>query len=273
MKDVISESCFYRLFDAAEAVRWQMASIQWQSIDADKVTPAQIQLVREIAFSELTTMTATRRFLTSYADDSDFSQWLSVWFYEETKHPQVLLRWLHEVGEVVDESFMLRGRASAPFMKSKMGMLVTNIISEMVASSSYTLLSEHLLEPVLSSITAKLAADEARHAASFYEYARRHLDRCSDKLSERRDAVKVLYMWLQDNGQVSHPVNAFYSRNQVAMLELKLPQSMPRERIIAVIGGLVDLPLTMESDLLAQIRDLGPQSGQINEHTTRGQKS
>ena len=36
------------------------------------------------------------------ADDVDFTEWVSIWFYEETKHPDALLRWLGSFGVTVD---------------------------------------------------------------------------------------------------------------------------------------------------------------------------
>jgi hypothetical protein len=242
-------------------VRWLVADIPWQRIDHELATPALRALVRAIAFAELTTTTATRRFLTELSDDADFTQWISVWFYEETKHPQVLLRWLHQLGETVDDDFMLRGRATAPFMKSRIGTLVTNIISEMVASSAYANLSAHTTEPVLAQITRNLAADEARHAASFYTYAQRHLERSTDPQGDRRDALKVLYAWFSANDVVRHPVNEFYARNGAAMAELAFDRGAPRDRIIELVGTLVGIPLRSDTDVFAQLRDLGPDAG------------
>src|SRR5687768_11844734 len=180
MSDFIGEALYGKLVDDAESARWRMEDIRWDTIARARATPPLCALVREVAFSELTTATATRRFLTEYGDDPDFAQWVSVWFYEETRHPHALLRWLHHADVAVDDQFLLRGRATAPFMRSKMGMLVTNIVSEMVASSSYAALAEMSPEPVLAMIARNLAADEARHAASFYAYARRHLERARD---------------------------------------------------------------------------------------------
>jgi hypothetical protein len=98
----------------------------------------------------LNAQVADHPFMTDLADDVDFTQWISVWFYEETKHPQALLRWLHHLGVGVDDKFIMRGRATSPFMKSRMGTLVTNISSEMVASAAYTRLYRESPEPVLA---------------------------------------------------------------------------------------------------------------------------
>ncbi len=263
MNDVVGEALCYRLADEAEAVRWKMSEIPWERIDRERAGPGLRALVQEIAFSELTTTTATRRFLTELGDDPDFTQWLSVWFYEETKHPQVLLRWLHQLGVAVDARWLLRGRATAPFMRSRFGTLVTNIISEMVAASSYVQLQATSPEPVLARICANLAGDEARHAASFYAYAQRHLERSRDPESDRRDGLKVLYLWFQDSERVSHPVNEFYGRNLgrseagEAIAQLRIDPAASQARIVRLIGHLLGLPLDGTTDLLAHIRDLG----------------
>ncbi len=248
----MSEALFTPLFDRAEAVRWKMSDIPFDRIDHARVTPELKELVRAIAFSELTTFSATRRFMTEHADDVDFTQWLAVWFYEETKHPDVFLRWLRACGVTVDDAFMLKGRATAPFMKSRMGTLVTNIISEMVASGAYAYFAREAPEPVLRQICERLSGDEARHAASFFTYAQRLLARSTDPETDRRDAIKVLYMWFAGGELVSHPVNEFFAR-----LGVSLDQIVSRDRIARLIGLLVGHELDATTDLLAVIRGVG----------------
>jgi hypothetical protein len=257
VNDVVADALCFRLSDEADRTRWRIDDIPWSRLDRARVTPELVALVRAIAFSELTTATATRRFLTELGDDVDFTQWVSVWFYEETRHPQVFLRWLHEVGVSVDDDFVRRGRATAPFMKSRIGTLVTNIISEMIAAASYARLHARSPEPVLAAIARCLAADEARHAASFYAYARRCLERSRDADADCRDALKVLYVWFRDNDAAAHPVNEFLSRNAEVMSELHLDGAIPRDRIRELIGTLVDLPLAGDADVAAAIHDLG----------------
>ena len=252
IEDLVAETLHSPLFDQAELVRWRMADLPFDRIEHDKVTPELCALVRQIAFSELTTFSATRRFMTDLADDVDFTQWIAVWFYEETKHPQALLRWLHRVGVAVDAKFILKGRATAPFMRSRMGTLVTNIISELVASSAYMLLVAKSPEPVLAQIAERIAGDEARHAASFFMYAQRLLERSQDADSDRRDALKVLYMWFQGNELVSHPVNEFFTR-----IDVSFDVVASRDRISRLIGILVGREITGSTDLLGEIRALG----------------
>lgn len=250
MNGVVAAALCLPLSDAAERVRWHMTDVRWHAIDREQVTPQLTELAKAIAYSELTTTSATRRFLSELSDDVDFTQWISVWFYEETRHPQALLRWLHEVGVAVDAQFVQRGRATAPFMRSRMGTFVTNIISEMVASAGYVAMAARVGEPVLAGILENLAADEARHAASFYAYAKRHLERSTEREADARDALKVLYVWFEDNANTRHPVNEFYARRD----GLPFEEVVPRERIIALIGSLLDLPLATMTDVLGAMK-------------------
>ena len=158
---------FAQLYAEAEQARWKLEELPWQTVDRAKVSPELIALVHDIAESEATTFSATQRFLQDFADDVELTNWIAVWFYEETKHPHVLLRWLAVLGEDHPSERMRRARVTAPFMKSRMGTLVTNIISEIVASARYMNLAERSPEPVLAQIATCLAGDEARHAASF----------------------------------------------------------------------------------------------------------
>jgi hypothetical protein len=148
-------------------------------------------------------------------------------------------------------------------MRSRFGTLVTNIISEMVASSGYAALAARAPEPVLRTIARHLAGDEARHAASFYAYARRHLERSAEPAADRRDALKVLYLWFSGGALVGHPVNEFYSRNEQravaeTMEQLGFNRATPRDRIFRLVGTLLDLELDGSVDLVALIQTLDP---------------
>jgi rubrerythrin len=255
--DLVGDGLYCDLFDRAERARWKMSDIAWHQIRKQEVSAGLIELVRQAAFAELTTWSATRRFLQEFADDVDFTQWISVWFYEESTHPQVLMRWLHEFGQTCDSQFVRRGRRAAPFMKSRIGMLVTNVISELVASRSYLNLARNCPEPVLSTIAKNLASDEARHASSFYAYARRTLERVPDSDRQRLAALKVLYAWFQQNDRVLHPVNEFRGRAErseemaSAMADMQLGVVSLEERIFRTIGQLIDVPLTSADDVRA----------------------
>lgn len=264
---VLDEGLFYRLFDEAESVRWSMAEVPWSEIRKRDVSPAWIAVARETLIGELTTFSATERFFADFGGDVDFTQWLTVWLYEETKHPSVLIRWLDAFGEKFDSSFMLQGRQTIPFMPSRMGTLATNVISEMVASTLYmTLAAQPGAEPVLKRICRNIGGDEARHAASFFSYAKRRLDRAADPTQEKIDALKILYFWITPelNERVGHPVNLLTHRYRTVPL---LREAVPTEEIrhavdnahrraCRVFASLLDLELREPRDVTDQLNAL-----------------
>ena len=229
--NIHDDGIFYRLFDEAEAVRWKMVDYPWSSIARDQVPPCWRAVARETLIGELTTFSATERFFADFGDDVDFTQWLTVWLYEETKHPSAILKWLDAFGEKFDTPFMLQGRQTIPFMPSKMGTLATNIVSEMVAATLYiTLAAQPSCEPVLQQICRNIGGDEARHAASFYSYARKRLGRAEDPRAEKIAALKVLYFWTTPelNARVGHPVNLLANRYRTDAL---IQEAVPREAL------------------------------------------
>ncbi|MEZ4295166.1 MAG: ferritin-like domain-containing protein [Polyangiaceae bacterium] len=261
--DVREGTLFYRLFDEAESVRWKMADCDFGAIRPTDVPPGLRAVAREMLKSELTTFSATERFFADFGDDVDFTQWLTVWLYEETKHPSALLCWLDALGEKFDSRFMLQGRMTIPFMPSKMGTLTTNVISEMVAATLYvTVASRPGCEPTLRRICSNIAGDEARHAASFYSYAKKRLARSADPRSEKIAALKVLYFWMTPglNSRVGHPVNMLANRCKEGA---EIGEMLPREALEAAIDQTYRRACRVFESLLGltlrEPRDIGEQ--------------
>jgi hypothetical protein len=125
---------------------------------------------------------------------------------------------------------------------------------------------------VLRTIARHLAGDEARHAASFYVYAQRYLERSAQPAADRRDALKVLYLWYSGSA-MGHPVHEFYGRNEQraavgqTMEQLGFNLMAPRDRIFRLIGTLLGLPLDGSVDLVALMQTLDP-SDRRREHGT-----
>ncbi len=262
------EPLFPRLFDESERVRWRMVDVPWDAIEKDKVTPAFVRFVREVALSELTTFSATRRFLTEMSDDVDFSNWAAIWFYEETKHPEALFRWLAAFGQTFDSSTVARSRVSAPFMRSRTGTLVMNILSELFASAGYQDVARHTKEPVLARITKSLAGDEARHGAAFFLFSERAIARSKTPDLERLQAIKVLYYWVRAADHVEHPVNQFHEKvssdpelSQV-LRAIGTDYGPVLARACRMIGTLVGRPLAGPDDVLPALREMSAAAGQ-----------
>jgi ferredoxin len=257
-----NDDVYPSLIRESEGVRWLLSEIPWEKLDPNSAPPALRALVREMAFYEQTTYSATGRFMQAFYDDIDFSQWLAVWFYEETRHPHALITWLRNLGETVEDSFVLRGRVSTPFMKSLTGTLVTNVISEVTASHAYQRLSILTAEPALKAISQKLSGDEARHAAGFFLFARKRLARSQNPARERIDGLKVLHMWLNGSDNVTHPINQLLQRlsrgddGANAKTEIKFDLDNVRLRLTRLVGILLGLPLRQPQDVLPQLEAL-----------------
>lgn len=253
---------FPELAVQAEQVRWSLGDIPWPELNPGVASPELRELVREMAFSENATYSATQRFLQTFYDDVEFTQWISVWFYEETRHPHVLIEWLRRLGEPVVDDFILRGRVSTPFMKSRMGTLVTNVISEVSASHAYGALADASAEPVLAILARRIAGDEARHAASFFRFARKRLEASDRPDRERLDGLKVLQFWLSGSEQVSHPVNQMLQRlspnalRAASVASSGMTSSNFGKRITRLVGLLLGLPIRDPADVDVTLREL-----------------
>jgi hypothetical protein len=213
-----------------------------------------------MAFSENATYSATQRFLDAFGDDVDFSRWISVWFYEETRHPYVLLEWLRRVGEPLPSEFVLKGRVSTPFMRSRVGTLVSNVVSEITASRAYDYLARTSPEPLLGRIAVAIAGDEARHAASFFRFTRQRLERlpADDRRRERARGLEVLHAWLRGPYQVTHPVQQMVDRLGEGGATGSFEPDFAAIRVCAVrvVGLLLDCPLARVEDVGPALREL-----------------
>jgi hypothetical protein len=68
--------------------------IPWARFDAARLTEEQAQTIKMNAITEWAALPATEMFLRDNRDDSDFSAFMSVWFFEEQKHSLVLMEYL-----------------------------------------------------------------------------------------------------------------------------------------------------------------------------------
>ncbi|EPC03291.1 hypothetical protein L861_17260 [Litchfieldella anticariensis FP35 = DSM 16096] len=241
--DVSGDLGYYQLLERSEKARWIMHDLPWSELDPDKVTPELVEDVKIAAFAELTTYSATEAFMKLFTDDIDFTQWLSVWFYEETKHPLVLIKWLAAMGVPTEEAFVYRGREIEPMTNSKVEMLTSNICSEIAANTAYRLFGKAVEEPVLVSIMRYLARDEMRHSNGFQFYCRKTIERSDDPERDRLRALRVVWFLLQpsSDGVTQHPV--FKTLLKMEVLDVEVLQREFREKIVQCISRVLDLDI------------------------------
>jgi hypothetical protein len=239
---------YYDYLVQAERVRWKMEDLPWDQIDERAVDDDLIELVKAAVAAEFGTYGATERFLEAFARDVDFTQWVSIWFYEETKHPQALMQWLSRFGVSFEPEEVLDLRQTEPFVRSNLGTLAINIIAEMQAAESYIGLAEGTHEPVLRELAFKIAADEARHASHFFGFASRLLA-ADTSATDRHAPLAILWLWLTRGELIRHPGQITMMRllgsNEVTTLS-GVPSDVRwrrlQDRVCASFGRLVGVP-------------------------------
>ena len=83
------------IFRSLESVRWNLETdVPWNEFDAAKLSEEQAQTIKMNAITEWSALPATEMFLRDNRGDSDFSAFMSVWFFEEQKHALVLMEYL-----------------------------------------------------------------------------------------------------------------------------------------------------------------------------------
>lgn len=255
-KDVLSDYSFYNLLLRSENVRWTFQDIPWDKFNVKQVSDFDKEIAKELAWTELTTYSASRSFLNLYSEDIDFSQWVAVWFYEESKHPFILMKWLSLFGEKFDSAFLSSGREIHPMRESKFESLVLNVISEVIAHVGYAHLAEVTNEEVLKIIYKNLSADEFRHAMGFFTYAKKSLDTSDDKLRESIVCLQLLKYCLYSKTQ-NHPVREAANRIEHIILKKNnmksdFTQNMNEEIekiTLGLFSKLLSVPLKTRDDV------------------------
>jgi hypothetical protein len=144
-------------------------------------------------------------------------------------------------------------------MRSLVGTLVTNIVSEVTAAQAYRHLAKTSAEPVLARIATFISGDEARHAASFFLFARKALADLPADAARREKArgLEVLHAWLGGVAQSTHPVAEMLERLESSEASDVIPRtSSIRARVIRVVGLLLDVPLSGAEDVEPNLRAL-----------------
>ncbi len=197
------------LFKSFEAVRWNMDSdIPWDRFDGTQLTEEQAQTVKMNAITEWAALPATEMFLRDNRHDSDFSAFMSVWFYEEQKHALVLMEYLrrfrpdlvpteqelHEIRFDFDE---------APPLET----LMLHFCGEIRLNHWYRRASEWHTEPVIKAIYDTIARDEARHGGAYLQYMKKAIADFGDSARSAFAKIGVLMASARRTAQALHPTN------------------------------------------------------------------
>ena len=197
------------LFRQLESVRWDMdRDIPWQSFDAAKLTPEQAETIKMNAITEWAALPATEMFLRDNRHDSDFSAFMSIWFFEEQKHSLVLMEYLKRFSpehapteqELHDVRFDFD---PAPPLET----LMLHFCGEIRLNHWYRRAAEWHTEPVIKHIYTTLSQDEARHGGAYLRYMKRAREKFGDEARAAFTKVGVLMASARRTAQALHPTN------------------------------------------------------------------
>ena len=197
------------LFKQLESVRWDMGrDIPWQSFDGSKLSDEQAQTIKLNAITEWAALPATEMFLRDNRHDSDFSAFISVWFFEEQKHSLVLMEYLRRFrpdlqpteAELHDVRFEFD---PAPALET----LMLHFCGEIRLNHWYRRASQWHSEPVIKHIYTRLSQDEARHGGAYLKYMKQAIAKFGLEAKTAFAKVGVLMASARRTAQALHPTN------------------------------------------------------------------
>ncbi|MCL2657528.1 MAG: ferritin-like domain-containing protein [Betaproteobacteria bacterium] len=201
------------LFKSLEAARWNMdADIPWDSFDGQLLSEEQAITIKMNAITEWAALPATEMFLRDNRDDSDFSAFMSIWFYEEQKHALVLMEYLRrfrpDLVPSEEELHAIRFEFDpAPPLET----LMLHFCGEVRLTQWYRRAAEWHTEPVIKHIYTLLSKDEARHGGAYLKYMRQAIERAGDIARAAFAKVGVLMASSARTKQALHPTNLHVS--------------------------------------------------------------
>ncbi len=259
------------LFRSLERVRWSLdKDIPWGRFDAESLSDEQAYTVKMNAITEWSALPATEMFLRDNRHDSDFSAFMSVWFYEEQKHALVLMEYLRrfrpDLTPNEEELHAVRFEFdSAPALET----LMLHFCGEVRLAHWYRRAAEWHREPVITAIYETIAQDEARHAGCYMRYMREAVEQREDEARAAFARIGVL-MAKGRSARALHPTNLHVNQSLYPQdtVQSKLPDPQWLERwldqqigfdagceakvvssILRKLSGLFGVPLASARDL------------------------
>jgi hypothetical protein len=196
------EMLFPEIYKSLERVRWNMEQdIPWDAFESDKLSEEQ-------AITEWSALPATEMFLRDNRGDSDFSAFMSVWFYEEQKHALVLIEYLKrfrpELAPSEAELHAVRFEFDpAPPCET----LMLHFCGEIRLNHWYRCAAQWHTEPVIRRIYETISRDEARHAGAYLQYMKRAVANQGDTARAAFAKIGLLMTSSARSQKALHPTN------------------------------------------------------------------
>jgi hypothetical protein len=260
------------LFAGFEKVRWNMSrDIPWESFEPARLTDEQARTIKMNAITEWSALPATEMFLRDNQDDSDFSAFMSIWFYEEQKHALVLMEYLRRFRPDLVPTEAELHAVRFPFDPAPaLETLMLHFCGEIRLTQWYRRAAAWHTEPVIKRIYETLSGDEARHAGAYFKYMRRAIEKLGDEARIAFAKIGILMASAARAGKPLHPTNLHVNKGlfpndtvqsklpDVGWLEHWLDQQIKFDKvcenkvvqsILAKLGTLYDRAIADAADL------------------------
>mgnify|MGYP003337550650 FL=1 len=197
------------LFRSLEQVRWNMEKdIPWDQFDPHLLSEEQAQTIRMNAITEWSALPATEMFLRDNRHDSDFSAFMSVWFFEEQKHSLVLMEYLRRFRpELVPTEKELHNVRFEFDPAPPLETLMLHFCGEIRLNHWYRCAAEWHTEPVIKHIYKIISQDEARHGGAYLRYMKKALVEMGDTARVAFAKIGVLMASARRTDKPLHPTN------------------------------------------------------------------
>jgi hypothetical protein len=197
------------LFKSLESVRWNMATdVPWDEFDATRLTDEQARTIKMNAITEWSALPATEMFLRDNQGDSDFSAFMSVWFFEEQKHALVLMEYLQRFRpDLVPTEAELHAVRFEFDPAPRLETLMLHFCGEIRLNHWYRRAAEWHTEPVIKAIYRLLSQDEARHGGAYLRYMKKYLGELGDAARASFSKIGVLMASARRTDKPLHPTN------------------------------------------------------------------
>ncbi len=197
------------LFRDLEKSRWDLATdIPWADFDAAKLTDEQAITIKMNAITEWSALPATEMFLRDNQHDSDFSAFMSIWFYEEQKHSLVLMEYLRRYRpDMVPKEEELHAVRFTFDPAPALETLMLHFCGEIRLTQWYRRAAEWHTEPVIKKIYDTISKDEARHAGAYFRYMKRAIEKVGGEAQIAFAKIGVLMASSGKSGKPLHPTN------------------------------------------------------------------
>ena len=202
------------LFKTLERVRWSFDDIPWERFDASLLSEEQAQTIRMNAITEWAALPATEMFLRDNRHDSDFSAFMSVWFFEEQKHALVLMEYLRRFRpDLVPTEAELHAVRFEFDPAPPLETLMLHFCGEIRLNHWYRCASEWHTEPVIKHLYETISRDEARHGGAYLQYMKKAIGEVGDTARVAFAKIGLLMASARRTTQALHPTNLHVNKD------------------------------------------------------------